>query len=206
MRRLLSVALALLAAAPVAAQTVGRTLPTIADSASVDDWAFGVSIGGGPASFQFHCPSVAGIRLDCYDERNTGGSAYARVGLFPRRFLFTGLEVVGWRTGVQGVDYTALYVSLVAQLYPLPGAGLYLRGGAGAALTWVSDDADEATTDGTAWSVGLGYDVPVMQHVALTPFVTYLRSFEAEIQLNHVPTERVISHHLLQFGLGLAWR
>jgi hypothetical protein len=204
-RAVLAATLALFAAAPARAQTVD-SLPQVADTLSTESWTFGASVGGGVGSFQLHCPTIAGLQVNCYDQRERGASAYARAGVFPRRHLFVGLEAVGWRSDIHGVDNRALFVSLVTQLYSPWTQGLYLRGGAGAALTWASDDVDEATTDGAAWSVGLGYDVPVTRELALTPSVTYLRSLEAEIELNGLPTQRAISHDLLQLGLGLTWR
>lgn len=196
-RCLIAAAVALLVAVPSAAQ--------MADTISTEGWTFGASAGGGVGSFQFHCPTIAGVRTNCYDERETGGSAYVRGGVFPRHDLFAGLEVIGWRKDVQGVDNTALFVSLVAQWYPPRTGGLYVRAGAGAALTWATDGEDEVTTDGAAWSAGVGYDVPISHRLALTPFVTYLRSLEADIELNGLTTQRFISHDLLQLGLGLTW-
>jgi hypothetical protein len=204
-RGLVVAVLLLLAIAPASAQSV-YSGPQAADTISTDGWTLGASVGGGLGSFPLHCPTIAGVPVDCYDERESGASAYGRIGFFARPVLFVGLEAVGWRTDIQGVDNRALFLSAVVHWYPSEQRGLFLRAGAGAALTRARDDEAKATTDGAAWSVGLGYDVPIARRLALTPFATYLRSLEAEIALDGVPTQRAISHDLLQLGLGLSWR
>ena len=204
-RSTLVVALALLATAPASAQTVDG-IPQVVDTVATTSWQFAGSAGVGAGSARLYCAVIAGVRTDCYEERETGGSAYVRGGFFVRPAIFVGLEAVGWRGDVQGVDQKALFVSAVAHWYPPRTGGLYLRAGAGAALTRAADDADEVTTDGAAWSAGVGYDIPVTRRLSLTPFTTYLRSLKSEIKLNGLTTQRWISHDLLQLGLGLSWR
>lgn len=101
------------------------------------------------------------------------------------------LDLFGWFnfTG-NGTVETVTTFMVGGRLHPIPGAGLYLRAGAGFGAyvlqwedswwqNWFDDgcDCNDAidTDIGLAWSVGAGYDARISRGLRLGPFVELIR-------------------------------
>ena len=134
---------------------------------------FGISFGLGMGSAGLDCD-------ECDDERETGLSGYLRIGGYLRPNLFLAGETNGWLKDSDGVNTQISFISAVAQWYPQPMTGFYLKGGLGFGTTSADDDIDELEASGMGLQLGTGYDWRLAPNFSLTPYVNYLRSMGAE--------------------------
>ena len=159
---------------------------------------FGISFGIGAGSAGVDCEV-------CPDDRETGLSGYLRIGGYLRPNLFLAGESNGWSKTEDGVEGQAGFLSAVAQWYPQPASGLFVKGGLGLATVSLEDDVDEITSTGLGITVGGGYDFRVGRNFSLSPYINYLRGFGAQANLNGTSTDFDYNVNLLQFGLGFTW-
>lgn len=127
-----------------------------------------------------------------------GGVAFLKLGGTVSRSFLVGVEGNVWGARYYGPNYDRSLASLmvVGQWYPAPATGFWLRGGLG----WARDDLEvysgssrvTSHLNGTAFAVGLGYDIPVGRKVSITP----LLDFQAQRYRDH--DERIVA-----FGLGI---
>lgn len=133
-------------------------------------WA-AVGLGVGGESFD------ANDGLGWSDDK-AGGIAYLKLGGTVSRSLLLGAEAQLWASDYVGQGYQRSLGSLmgVAQWYPAPAAGFWLRGGLG----WARDDLRYGNgpvtqrRNGTALALGMGYDIPVARSVSVTPTLDLL--------------------------------
>lgn len=190
MKRLVGFSLVLL--------VTGASISEAQDSRPQVRQGFGIGFGLGFGS--------AGINCDgCSTDRETGASGYLRIGGYVNPSLFIGGETNGWTKEEDGVDMQAGFLSAVAQWYPQPASGFYLKGGLGVSNGTLSDDFDEISATGMGLSLGTGFDWRLGTNFSLTPYVNYLRSFGAEAELNGSSTGVDLDTDVLQFGLGFTW-
>jgi hypothetical protein len=154
---------------------------------------FGAGVGAGAETFD------ARDGLGWSDGKG-GGTGYLKLGGTVTPSLLLGAEAQVWAASYYtNPNYDRALGSLqgIAQFYPAPQSGFWLKGGLG----WALDNLRTYTTSGviidrdlhgTAWSLGLGYDVPVGRSVSITPSLDLL----GEDFRTH--RERVLS-----FGIGI---
>ncbi len=151
---------------------------------------FSAGLGAGSESFD------ANDGLGWSDDQG-GGMVFLKLGGTVSRSFLLGVELSGWaRTyRYEGYDRSLGTLMAVGQWYPARNSGLWLKGGLG----FAADVYDEygpggrtITENGSAVSIGLGYDIPVGRRASITPLV--------DIQRHHYDThdERVVG-----IGVGI---
>jgi len=136
------------------------------------------------------------------DERESALSGYLKLGGAVNDRVLLGAETNGWTKteSEEGLDVTLTLSSLlaVAYFYPNPSSGLFLKGGLG----WtrlegevsVAGIAVSESENGTALTLGIGFDHGLGGRFALTPFANLIYSdFEGG------------TTNLLQAGIGVSW-
>jgi len=153
---------------------------------------FWLSAGLGAGSESFDANDGLG-----WSDDDTGGIAFLKMGGTVSRSFLLGVEANVWGEQYRGAGYDRTLASLmvVGQWYPAPATGFWLRGGLG----WARDEYDEygpggitLRENGSAFALGMGYDVPVGRSVSITP----LLDFQAQHYDTH--DERIVS-----FGVGI---
>ena len=118
-------------------------------------------------------------------------------------------ETDGWMKNEDGAKGQASYLMGVAQYYPAPAMGFYLKGGMGLGrFSLKSTDvspSEELTSTGFGYQLGVGYDFRLMPSFSLTPFVNYLATAGAEAKFNGQSTGEKLNSNVMQFGIGFTW-
>lgn len=128
-----------------------------------------------------------------------GGSGYLKLGGTVSPSLLLGVEGNLWAASYYRQNYDRALGSLmgIAQVYPSPSSGFFLKGGIG----WARDNLRtypapgvvySSDINGTAYAFGLGYDVPVGRSVSITPTLDLV----AQDYRDH--RERIVN-----FGIGI---
>jgi hypothetical protein len=159
---------------------------------------FGISFGIGGGSGAAGCDG-------CTGDRETGPSGYLRLGGYVRPHVFIAFESNGYVKTMDGVDITGGFYQAVAQWYPNPVTGFYLKGGAGLMSYLETDGVDELTVSALGIGVGIGYDARVGTNFSLTPYANLLLSGKGDAKLNGFSSGFDVSFNLLQIGLGFTW-
>lgn len=166
LRRIATTAAAiLLFGGAAAAQQTPRGLVEVPDESGRRGFWVGLGLGAGGESF------------DLRDGAGYSGELYRptislRLGGTPSRYLRLGGEVLGWidDQGRQTESITSLL--FIAQLYPAPRTGLYLKGGLGLGRNEVDfDDGFGVGDTGFAGLAGAGWEVRVGRRLYLNPAV-----------------------------------
>jgi opacity protein-like surface antigen len=150
------VILATLTLAPAAAQ----------QAPARDGFFFGVGFGYG------------GLELTCEGcdfDREGSYSGHIRLGGALNQRLLLGVESEGFYKDEATGWLTAGTITGSVYYYPLQHTPLYVRGGVGLGLLQIEVDGIGGDTQtGFGWSVGLGYDIPVGETTALTPYANWM--------------------------------
>lgn len=136
---------------------------------------FAAGVGGGAESFD------ARDGLGWSDGKG-GGMGYLKLGGTVSPSLLLGGEVQVWGTTYYtSPQYDRALGSLlgIAQVYPAPETGFWLKGGLGMAFSnYHSYDAFGTITNqdqtGRAWSLGIGFDAPIGRRVSITPSLDFV--------------------------------
>lgn len=145
---------------------------------------------------------LGSLGVEDADDRESAFSGYFKIGGAINDKVLLGAESNGWikNESEDGAEATLTSSSLtaVAYLYPSPESGFYLKGGAGLARLDIEasgfgvsfSDAE----NGTALTLGLGFDYGFGGRFALTPYANLIySSFEGG------------TTNLVQVGLGVNW-
>lgn len=140
-----------------------------------DGFWFAAGIGGGAESFD------ARDGLGWSDGKG-GGMGYIKMGGTVNRSLLLGGEAQLWGTTYYtNPQYDRALGSIlgIAQFYPAPDAGFWLKGGFGMAFSnYRSYDAfgtiNNQDQTGRAWSIGIGFDAPISRRVSVTPSLDFV--------------------------------
>ena len=102
------------------------------------------------------------------------------------------------------------FLTAVAQWYPAPASGFFLKGGVG--LGTASDEATlpgfgsvKLESTGFAYHVGTGYDIRLARNFSISPYVGYLATLGANAKVNGASADEKLNVNVLQFGLGFTW-
>ena len=152
-----------------------------------------VGLGGGAESFD------ANDGLGWSDDKG-GAVGYIKVGGAVSQSLLLGAELNGWAAQYQrqGYDRSLGSLMFIAQWYPASRGDFWLRGGLGwsrANLSIYGTSGDiNSHRNGTAFALGMGYDVRVAHNVSITP------TLDLQAQRYDNYDERLIS-----LGLGVTF-
>ncbi len=117
---------------------------------------------------------------ESFDRRDGGGyngdlyrpTISARLGGTPNRYLRLGGEILGWIDDQGRRTESITSFLFIAQLYPAPRTGLYVKAGLGLGRSEVDFDQGFGVGDtGFAGLVGAGWEVRVARRVYLNPAV-----------------------------------
>lgn len=134
--------------------------------------------------------------------RESAPSGYFKLGGAINDKVLLGAETNGWiksaSEGGANVTISSSSLSAVAYVYPSPTSGFFLKGGVGLARLDLKASAFglsfNGAEDGTAVTVGLGYDIGFGGRFALTPYTNVVHSSFQDGSTN-----------LFQIGLGVNW-
>jgi hypothetical protein len=182
MRRFATTALILTAALVAMPQDADAQM----NAPARDGFFIGFGLGGG----SFGC-------TDCGD-RQSGVSGHFKLGGAVSERVLLGFESSGWTKEEQGARLTHANASLIAQFYPAPASGFFMKGGLGWSRLEVSATGGGVSfgggTNGLGLTAGLGYDVRVGNSFSVSPYGMFgWGNFDGGSAQN------------FQLGLGLTW-
>jgi hypothetical protein len=157
------------------------------------------SIGLGSASVSASC---AECNTDFFDNRLNGLSGSIQLGGAATSRLVIAAEFTGWMKNDEPIYRRIAALDLVVLGYPGERSGFFIKGGIGALRAIAEDDFTRLQTDAWTGQTGLGYDIAV-GGVMLTPYVNYVRTFNAETYFNGVVSPVVVLPNAIQFGTAL---
>lgn len=155
--------------------------------------AFGLGYGAAKLSSCSGCSSEG------------SGTGHVRLGGTLNEQLLLGGDITGWVKEQSGVTATVGAVSFVAQYYPMPASGLFLKGGVGYSGVAFEAGGDQVTGTGFGLSAGAGYDIRVGRNISITPIVDFLYGGSRDLQLDGTTVLDGVSSTLLNFGLGVTF-
>lgn len=194
-RLIVTAAVCVLAAAPLAAQQ--RGLVPVSSNPREGFW-IGFGVGGG---------SIGSDCVGCSTDRTGGATLFVRLGGTVSQHLLLGGEIDGWGKSQNGVTGGMGFGSFVAAIYPAASGGFFLQLGVGG-MTYTEDDGfTRREMTAPAGSFGLGYDFRVGRMLSVTPFVNALASSAVRYSVNGVqqPIGEDLKLNLVHVGVGLTW-
>lgn len=89
--------------------------------------------------------------------------------------LLVGLELSGWLQEASDVNDPdngkgISQVFLITQLYPRTESGFFAKAGGGYVSNWSNRPGEPSRKNGWGLTVGAGYDFPLNEYIALSPF------------------------------------
>jgi opacity protein-like surface antigen len=195
------VALAALVASPSLTQAQERTGDDLSVTAAIAVGSGGLTCGS------------------CDDARAMAPSGYVRIGGPILPGLVLSAEIDAWSkseewvlfdgtSNVHGTSrFTIATLNAVAQWYPLTHRGFFVEAGLGVGRYQVRSKSidiggSSAYSNTFGYLAGAGYDIPVSDHVAVTPSAKIFGFSGAKIQ----DVDGKVGGNVAQFALGLTWR
>ncbi len=180
---------------------VGNTAPSMAQEQPTPRSGFWANGGLGMAL------GAAGCNV-CTGSREVGVAATLGGGMVLTPAFALGLDANGWTASAGNVDLRMGSVTGVLLWYPNPRSSWYFSFGTG--LMWyraADDDPDGTpiTSQSLGLRVGLGYDVPLSEQFAVTPFFNFVGSMGADLTAEgeSLTGTRLT---LLQLGASITYR
>ncbi|MCU0621665.1 MAG: porin family protein [Gemmatimonadales bacterium] len=138
------------------------------------------------------------------DDARGGFSGHIRAGGTLRPNLLAGGESNGFYRIDQGVNYFWGALMGTVSWYPVRTLPVFVKGGAGYLYTFASEAISVEITSGhLAVQAGLGYDIHLGDHTALTVVANWIKGFEGNLQIKGTTIDRV-SPQLLQLGVAFS--
>jgi hypothetical protein len=165
--------------------------------------ASGDAVGAGYGSVVLTCSG-------CDTERQTNPALLLRIGGALRPGVVLSGEITAFSKEKDGVTGTLAWGNLVAQFYPNPAQGFFLKAGAG--LGWLEAHTHSSTTtvklETKSFGLigGIGYDIHVGGGFSLSPFADYVWAAKSEAKVNAQSTGVDLGANLFHIGLAAAWR
>ena len=157
----------------------------------------GFGLGGGP-----------NLSTGFDGEVKGGYGGYLKLGGTPSQKVLLGFESIGWGREDGNVTKTRGNGHFIAQFYPSPSSGFYLKGGVGVAVASSSSSSGNTTVSndkgGFGTGAGIGYEFQIGRNMYLVGAADYLlQVFEEEnvAGLGDVPG----TNSIMMFTLGLTW-
>ncbi len=180
-------------AGPAAAQATGGRAPDARQG-------FHFSVGLGTASVSATCSACD---VNFFQDRINGFSGRLQLGAAVTPQLVIAGEFLGWIKNDQTLHRRIAALSVVLLGYPSPTAGFFLKAGFGALRAIGENDLLAVRSDALMSSFGLGYDIPVGGRVKLTPYATYIRTFDTQTWVDNLESPVPLSPNAFQFGVAL---
>jgi hypothetical protein len=165
------------------------------EPASIGFWVAG-ELGYGSAS----------LNSDVSSHSSGGLSMGLEGGYAPNRTWSVGLRLSGCTLEASNLwdpskgESVSLFSAMV-RVYPMPGQGLFLRGGAGS-LRYTNNHPLEFDGRGTGLFLGAGYEFPLSNHLRIAPVVDYTWGRLDDVN-NALMTIRDRRCKLISFGVSL---
>ena len=191
-----------------AARASGKPRPPLHKS-----WWF--SAGGGSGDGRIDCGQCGSLTADDPWKGGSGTVASSGIGLTLSQRLLVGVESTLWlkedanyQWGGRTLRREAGIFSLmgVAQFYPTP-LPVFFKGGVGLGLAGLSGGGGSLTGAGLAAQAGGGVDIRISDHVALSPYLAFLRLQTNQFTgTNHGAASLGPSHTaVFHGGMTVAW-
>lgn len=141
--------------------------------------------------------------------QESGPAARASLGGTMSSRLLAGVEATAWLKGNSQTERSLFMATAVGTYYPMPAQGLHLKAGVGGYWYVEEDAAAEVSTQGLAFQVGAGYDLPISPSLSLSPFATWTSSgFSNPTRLDKVTRFRLplvsdMKVRFFEIGLGV---
>lgn len=195
--RLATAAIALVLSIPAALHAQGQRAGGFRGSVGVGSGNTGVSCQG------------------CSDQKESGIDFTASLGGAVRSNLVLGGEGTLWTRSYSGGTSYSSWALATLEWYPVAGSGFFVKGGGG--YSYASASANDlrfgtgvaTTVASPAFEVGAGYDFLLGQHVAITPFASYLDATGGRIAVSGGQPGLDYGSagvNLLHFGLAIGVR
>jgi hypothetical protein len=169
----------------------------------------GFFIGGG-LGYGSGDASTDGTRQDLsqiggLDSGRSGGLTFnLRLGktLSPR--LAVGVELDSYFRSEELADISLFNATAAFYLYPWD-AGLFVKGGLGLARAGVSFEEDDLSGLGFGAMLGVGYDFPIGDTLAVTPQATYWFGSPGELSVDDIDVLHGFKHNVIEIGVGISF-
>lgn len=138
----------------------------------------------------------------CIEDSKSVVSGFLRGGITVSPRWLLGLELIGTDNSEDGVNERILGLGGIGYFYPT-GGGLFLKGGLGILTFKADDDTNELTSTLLAMQVGVGYELPVSQRLAISAFSSLFTTANGDLDYNGTRVTQDMNVTLIQFGLGI---
>ena len=130
-------------------------------------------------------------------------SGFLRLGGTLSEQLLLGVESDGWVKNIDGVNNTLGNLSGAVYFYPSRTAGLFLKGGAGMAGYSATDAGEKVDGYGLGLIGGVGYDIPIGRHSALTPVVSFNYGDLGDLKFHGTAVASGVKQTVVQVALSI---
>lgn len=149
-----------------------------------------------------------------FQDWHSSPAAVLRIGGTPSQNVRIGAEFFGWWHSYDDVDFghvTEYFTAamLEGQFYVAPRSGLYLKGGIGIGHSGSNyDDYDygDVGSNGFAFTVGAGYDVPLSPWISIAPTVDFYQSTFSNAPDPNTGLSNSYTEHVLNIGASLTFQ
>jgi hypothetical protein len=189
----------------IAVLAAGGSRPLSAQQANAPNQAaplrngFHFSIGLGSASVSASC---AECDIDFFDNRLNGLSGNIQLGGAATSRLVIAAEFSGWMKNDEPIYRRIAALNLVVLGYPSETSGFFIKGAVGGLRAIAENDFIRLQTDALTAQTGVGFDI-TLGSIMLTPYVNYVRTFNAETYFNGVVSPVAVLPNAIQFGSAL---
>jgi len=120
-------------------------------------------------------------------------------------------EFTGWGKQVNGDTESLGWSSVVAQVYPDPSGGFFVKIGAGVSTGQLvayipTFGSVQANRTSLGLQAGAGFDIAVSPGFAVTPFFDFLYGAPSSVTVNGTNTGFNMGTNLLHLGMAASWR
>lgn len=185
--------------------SLALTVPNQATAQSAADShsGFHASIGLGGGSVGTTCTG-------CGSDRESSLALMLRFGGAVAPGVVLSGELTGWSKVLNGATVTTSWANFVAQLYPNPAEGFYVKGGIGVASLQAVVPGFTSTAKVETTSLGLvggiGYDIRLSKGFSLTPFADFLWAADGDAKVNGGSSGVSIGANMVHVGMAASWR
>ena len=196
-----SVSAPVAATAPIEARATSPFFPAAQPAAHK---GFHAAVGLGYGS--------AGIECDaCSADRESNLSLMLRFGGAVAPGIVLSGEISSWSKQLSGATASMAFVTFVAQLYPNPAEGFYVKlglGGASGQETVLIRGYGSAVLNVSSLGLegGTGFDFPLTPTFSLTPFIDLFTGTPSSVTVNGATGSYRVSTSLIHFGIAASWR
>ena len=161
----------------------------------------GVGYGSGDASTEETRADLS--QIGGLDSGREGGlTINLRLGKTLSTRLALGAELNGYFRSEDNADISLFNATAAFYLYPSD-AGLFVKGGLGLARAGFSLENDDLTGLGFGAMLGVGYDFPIGDTLAVTPQATYWFGSPGDMAVDDIVILHGFRHNVIEVGVGI---